>query len=84
MRDRVIDCRWLKAAVEHAVGTLGIATIAIIFPIRLLKKGFETWGIAFLGQQITRPLPAKDIPGRVTPRGARVGLIPRQKVEEEC
>lgn len=77
MHDRIIDRRRLKATVKHAVGALGIATIPIIFPFRLFQKGFETWGSPFLGQQITRPLPAEDIPRWVPPWGARVGLITR-------
>ena len=82
MYESVIDGCWLEAAMEHAVGTLGVATVAIVTPIRLLHKGPEAWGIALLRQQVARSLPAKDIPRWVTPRGALVSLIARQKVEE--
>ncbi len=67
---------------EHAVGTLGVATVAITFPMGLLHQGLEAWGIAFLRQQVTGPLPAEYISSGVTPWGARVGLISRQKIEE--
>ena len=82
MYESVIDCCWLETAMEHAIGTLGVATVAIVTPIRLLHKGPETWGMTLLRQQVARSLPAKDIPRRVTPRGALVSLIARQKVEE--
>ena len=48
MDESVVNGGRLKTAMEHAVGTLGIATVAVVFPIRLLDKGLESWGIAFL------------------------------------
>ena len=36
MDERVVNGGWLKTTMEHAVGTLGIATDAVAFPIRLL------------------------------------------------
>jgi len=43
MVESIVNGGRFKTAMEHAVGTLGIATIAITFPIRLLHKGLETW-----------------------------------------
>ena len=80
--ERILNGRRLKTTMEHAVGTLGISAISVILPHRLFHQGLETRGIAFLRQQIARPLPAKDIPRWVPPGGARVGLVSRQKVEE--
>jgi hypothetical protein len=84
MDEGVIDGGRLKTTMEHAVGTLGIATVAIVVPARFFDQGLETGGIPFFRQQITRPLPAEDIPSRIPPWGACVGLISGQKVEEEC
>ena len=75
MPESIVNGGRFKTAVEHAVGTLGIATVAIVFPTRFVYQGLETGGIPFFRQQITRPLPAEDIPRRISPGGARVGLI---------
>lgn len=48
MCESVIDCGGLETAMEHAIGTFGVATIAVLAPIRLLQKGLETRGIALL------------------------------------
>ena len=82
MSESIVNGGWLETAMEHAVGTLWVATVAITFPVRLLHQGLETWGVPFLRQQVTGPLPAEYIPRRIAPWGARVGLISRQKVEK--
>jgi hypothetical protein len=83
MGDRVTYCRRLKPAVEHAVGTFGIATQAVFLPIGFLHERLETRGIPLICQQITGPLPPEDVAGRDTPGGALVGTIAGQKVEVE-
>ncbi len=75
MTEGVVDGGRFKTAVEHAVGTLGITTVAVVFPICFVHQGLEAWSIPFFCQQITRPLPAEDIPRGVPPGGARIGLI---------
>ena len=84
MTESIINGRRLITTVKHAVGTFGIAAVSVILPHRLVQQGLETRGIAFLRQQIAGPLPAEDISRWVPPGGARVGLVSRQKVEEEC
>ena len=65
----------LKPAVEHAVGTFGIAPQAVVFPIGLIYERLETRGVALVQQKVTGPLPAEDVAGRVAPGSALIGPI---------
>src|SRR5262249_49811339 len=39
--------------------------------------------IAFVGQQIARPLPTEHVVGRVAPRRTLIGLVAREEIQEQ-
>src|SRR6266850_4587967 len=86
--ERVAECvihgRAFISAVSHAVVAGGIAAHTVLFPLGVFHERFERRRIAFVGQQVTRPLPTEQIVGRRAPRGALVGLVAGQEVQEQC
>ena len=79
--DGVVGCCSLETAMGHAVGALGIFGVAMLVPVGLLHQGLEGGRIAFVHQQITGLLPAKDIAGGVAPWCAIIALIARQEIQ---
>src|SRR4030042_6640540 len=69
MSQSIIYCRRFETAMHHTVFAFGIAASALAFPICLFQECLKAWGIPLPHQQIAGPLPAKDIPRRVTPWG---------------
>ncbi len=75
MADGVINGGRLKAAMKHAVAAFGIPAHTIVIPVCTFHKDLETRGVFPVNPEITGPLPPEDVPGRVSPGGAGVGLI---------
>src|SRR4029450_7632552 len=80
MHDRIRDGSRLVAAMRHAVGAFLVVPGAVVVPVGLGHELLERGGVA-LGEEIARPLPAKDIPGRITPRRAAILLIAGEEIE---
>ena len=72
-----------EARVHHAVGTLFVIAGAVVVPRGVVHQLFICLGVA-LAEQIARALPAKDGARRIAPRRALIGLIAREKIEEQC
>src|SRR5262249_5693570 len=71
----------LEAAVGHAVVAAGVAAHTVALPLGLLHQRAEGRCVTFVGEQITGPLPAKDVVGGVAPGRALISLVAGEKVE---
>src|SRR6201989_904918 len=83
MRERVERGGRLVAAMRHAVGTLLILAGAVGIPVGGLHQLLEGLGVAF-AEQIAGLLPAEDVARRHAPRGALIGLVAGEEVEEQA
>src|SRR5450631_1382774 len=83
MTERVVDRGALESAMRHAIVATGILADAVIVPFRVLDQRLEGIRIAFVGQQVTGPLPPELVVCRHAPGGALIGLIPREKIQEQ-
>src|SRR5262249_41037555 len=81
---RVTDRGPLKPAMCHAVVTAWITPDAVAVPGSLLHERAVGRGASLVGEEIARPLPAKEVVGGIAPRGALISLIAREKVEEQA
>src|SRR5438309_3418440 len=81
--ERVLHRRAFEAAVGHAVVALGVAPDAVLIPARILQQGSVAGRVAFIGEQVAGPLPTEDVIGRVAPRRALIGLVAREKIQEQ-
>src|SRR5215213_4125102 len=68
---------------RHAIRALFVSAGTVAIPVRSLHQLREAAGVAF-AKQITGLLPAEDVPRRHSPRGAVIGLVAREKVEEQA
>src|SRR6516225_948226 len=68
---------------HHTVGAFLIVANAISVPVCRLHELLEGLRVP-LAEQVTRSLPSKYRSCRVTPRGAGVGLVACQKIEEQA
>src|SRR5437773_9728496 len=73
----------LVAAMGHAVGAFFIAAGAVGIPVGRLHRLLETRRIAF-AEQVAGLLPSENVAGRHAPRGAVIGLIAGEKIEEQA
>src|SRR6266851_1981020 len=83
MVDRIDNSGRLIAAVHHAIGAFLVIAGAVRIPVGLLHQLPEGFRIAF-AEQIARALPAEVIARRVAPRGAAVGLVAGEEIEEQA
>src|ERR1700730_9888013 len=85
--ERVAECvihgRAFKPTVSHAVVAGGVAAHAVLVPLGVFHERLERRRIAFVGQQITRPLPTEQVVGRRAPWRALVVLVAGQEVQEQ-
>src|SRR5581483_9767893 len=79
--DRVVHGGRFIAAMRHTVRTFRIVAGAVRVPIGLFEQCFEARRVAFVDEQIARPLPAEYVARRIAPRRAAIGLIAGEKVE---
>src|SRR5437899_1224848 len=82
MPHRIDDCGRLISAVHHALGAFFVIAGAVGIPVGLFHQLLEGLGVAF-AEQIAGALPAEIVARRVAPRGAMIGLVARQKIEEQ-
>src|SRR5712691_12611686 len=80
--NRIDNGRGLIAAVHHAIGAFLVVAGAVGIPIGLFHQLLEGLRITF-AEQVAGALPAEIVARRVAPRGAMVGLVARQKIEEQ-
>src|SRR5208282_2312885 len=79
----MVHSRGFVAAVDHAVGTLGIAGFgAIILPGGGFEQFLERVGVTVL-KQVAGLLPAENIVGGHAPGSAGVLLLAHQKFQEK-
>ena len=72
----------LVTAVNHTVATLFVATLLpVLLPRGVFHQLFESGDIAVL-EKVAGLLPAKDVKGGITPRGAVVIHIALEEFEE--
>ncbi len=84
MFERVLHGRALETAVSHAVVAPCIPADAIPAPVRVFDQRAVTGSVSLVGHEVTRPLPAEDVVGRVAPGRALIGLIAGQEVEKQA
>src|SRR5690242_1296315 len=79
----MVDSGSLVAAVNHAIGALGIAGLgAIVCPFRGVHQLLKRVGIPVL-KQITGLLPAEDVVSGHSPGRAGIGALAHQELEEK-
>src|SRR5580693_3837231 len=83
MAEGIVDRRTLEAAVRHAVVAGRVAAHAVAVPGSVLDERTVAVRIPFIGQEVTRPLPAEDVVGRSAPGRALVILVAGEEVEEK-
>lgn len=78
----VIDRAGFVSTVNHAIPALFVpAFLPVIFPSRIFHELFEGGDVAIL-EEIAGLLPAEDIVGGISPRGAVVIHVPLEELEE--
>ena len=80
---RIHDGGRLIAAMNHAIGAFFVIARAVGVPVGLFHQLSEGLGIA-LSEEIAGALPAEIVARRIAPRGATVGLVPGEKIEEQA
>ena len=79
----VVDRSSFVAAVDHAVGALGVAGFgAVVFPVGRFHQFGKGIGVAVL-QQVTGLLPAEDVVGGHAPGSAGVVALAHEEFEEQ-
>src|SRR5229473_3119192 len=82
LRDRRLGRGRLVAAMRHAVRAFLVAAGAVGIPVGGLHQLAERFGVAF-AEQIAGLLPAENVARRHAPRGAMIGLVAGEEVEEQ-
>src|SRR5229473_122232 len=82
LRDRRLGRGRLVAAMRHAVRAFLVAAGAVGILVGGLHQLAERFGVAF-AEQIAGLLPAENVAGRHAPRGAMIGLVAGEEVEEQ-